>query len=253
MRRRAASLLTLAALAAACAANRPIGRGAVDLTQRLDQGIPFAPGGIPFETIALDRPDGAGERVLSIGERTGTHVDAPARLGGGLTVDRIPAERLAAPLVVVDLRGRVRFAWDYAATAEDLLAHERAHGKIRSGDFVAFLTGWSAFWSDPERYRNPDRRGLMLYPGVDSGAARLLVARGVVGVGIDALSIDPGPAPEPVAAQALAEGGAYVVLNLTGLEALPPTGTRVVVAPLPVADAAAAPARVIALLPEPPR
>src|ERR1041385_995346 len=44
-------------------------------------------------------------RKFSMPEHFGTHIDAPARFAKGLwTVDQIPAERLIAPMVVLDIR-----------------------------------------------------------------------------------------------------------------------------------------------------
>lgn len=243
---RRAFLLT-GLLAAACATTAPRTRGGIDLTQTLAPGIPYFPGGVPFDVapVATHEADGYAARYFTTGEHTGTHVDAPAHFDPrGATVEEIPVDRLEAPLVVVDVRPQVRYAWDYAVSPEDVEAHERAHGRIRPGSFVAFLTGWSAFWGDPERYRNAGQTGAMRFPGISGPTARLLADRGVVGVGIDTLSLDPGPSADFAAHKVLSARGIYIVENLARLADVPPVGARIVVAPLPIGDGSGAPARV---------
>ena len=249
MRRTTVVLAALVFVCAACAAAPP--RGAVDLTHPLRSGVPFFPGGVPYDVaeVALHETDGYHARRFSMGEHTGTHVDAPSHFHpDGWTIDAIPFGRLNAPLVVVDVRPLVRQAWDHAVTAEEIAEFERARGRIPAGSFVAILTGWSNFWADPERYRNPSRDGVMRFPGLDPSAARLLVDRGVVGVGIDALSIDPGPSADFLAHKVLAGGGVYVVENLANLDRLPARGAEIRVDPLPLEGGSGAPARVWGLV-----
>ena len=51
----------------------------VDLTHQLGEDIPYWPGGIPFEmTRLVDYDKGYRLHKFSMGENTGTHLDAPS-------------------------------------------------------------------------------------------------------------------------------------------------------------------------------
>ena len=87
------------------------------------------------------------------------------------------------------------------------------------------------------------------FPGLAPDAAALLVARGVAGVGIDTLSVDPGPAEEfPVHRITLA-AGLWHLECLVNLEAVPTRGAWLVAAAIPLVAGSGAPARVFAILP----
>src|SRR5258705_10084923 len=54
-------------------------------------------------------------------EHGGTHMDAPIHFAeGGLTVDRIPPERLVGPAVVIDVSAKAAKDADYRVTAQDI-------------------------------------------------------------------------------------------------------------------------------------
>jgi putative cyclase len=84
-------------------------------------------------------------------EHGGTHIDAPIHFAeGGLSVDRIPPERLVGPAVVLDVSAKAAKDSDYRVTAEDIEGEERARGAIPRGGIVLLRTGWAK--------RRPDRK-----------------------------------------------------------------------------------------------
>ena len=199
---------------------------------------------------------------------SGTHIDAPAHfVAGGRTVDGLGTEELAArPLAVISVPLAVVAA---AAAGEDvcvglevILADEALHGQVPYGAFVCIRTGWAADrYADASRYLNaPDTARIdpsiglprMAYPGVSEAAASFLIsARGAVGLGVDTLSPDGGDGAArgfPVHHVVLG-ADRYIVENLNLGPELPPRGALVFVAPLNVAGAPEAPARVWAMLP----
>lgn len=227
----------------------------VDLTQPLEPGIPYFPGGAPFTVTELARiEDGYYSRAFTMGEHTGTHVDAPGHfVAGRPLLDALDAHDLIAPLVVIDVRERVAANPDYALDRETLDAWEREHGPVPDGAVVALLTGWDARWTDPERYRNADEGGTLHFPGFGVEASTFLVeTRGVRAVAVDTLSTDPGIGTSFAQHKSFLAHGAYQIENLRNLDALPPTGATIVVGVLPIRAGSGAPARVIAIIPAPP-
>jgi len=166
----------------------------------------------------------------------GTHVDAPAhQIAGGDTLDEIGLERLVTEALTIDV------------------SHRRPHGpiplaelaphldKVRRDDIVllysdnarnygsdAYWTGWS-------------------YP--DADAARALIERGVCAIGFDGPSADPVDSTTFDLHRIWLGAGRMILENVSNLDQLPER-SQVVVAPMRVAAANGAPARIFALLPD---
>ncbi|MEM6787960.1 MAG: cyclase family protein [Myxococcota bacterium] len=231
---------------------RPRPQRLVDLTHPVRPGVPIVPGGTPFSMTADDGAEGYRAHVFTMGNDTGTHLDAPAHFVEGRPgAAQLPLETLVVPLVVIPVQKKVEANPDYAVRATDLVDWEAIWGPIPLESLVVFNTGWHARFNDPEGYLNRDAEGRMHFPGLSREAAELLVAREVVGVGIDTLSVDSGASEDFAAHRALLAAGFYQLENLTNLGSLPETGARVVVGVLPVVEGTQAPARVLALVDEP--
>lgn len=224
----------------------------VDLSYAVGPGAPVWPGSEPFRarTIARIEREGYFARAVCFPEHFSTHLDAPAHFPGGReTVDQIPPERLVAPAVVIDVQESVRRNPDYRLTAADLQRWEQQHGRIPAGAVVLLRTGWASRAARLERYRNADAHGVMHFPGYSVQAAQFLLQRGVVGLGIDTLSVDYGPSKNFEVHRITLPAGLYHLENLRNLERLPAVGAWVVVAPLKLAGGSGAPVRVLAFIP----
>jgi len=182
-------------------------------------------------------------------EHFGTHVDAPAHFAAdGLTIDRLPADRLVRPGVCIDVQSQVRGNEDYRVTIADIDAFEKLHGQIAEGTTVLIATGWDARWPDAARYMNT-RNGVKHFPGLSVEAAtRLAHDRKVAAIGIDTPSIDYGPSEQFEAHRVTMAAGLYHIENAAGLTSLPATGFTVIVAPIKIKDGSGGPARVFALV-----
>src|SRR5690606_4875541 len=114
---------------------------------------------------------------------------------GGRTNEQIPLEQLIAPAVVIDISTRTGDR-DYRATRDDVLAFEKAHGRIARGTIVLLRTGWSRHWPNAKAYLGDDTPGdasKLSFPSFGEEAARLLVEeREVAVLGVDTASIDYG-------------------------------------------------------------
>lgn len=215
----------------------------VDLTHPIAPGMATWPG-----DPAVERREWAGIArdgyllgLTCIGDHAGTHIGVGAHMSvDGVTVDRLPAELLMREAIVVDPLPGTNL------TPESILVWEMEHGTIPDQSVVLVRTGRSRDFNDPDRYRGTN--GLD-HNGVTLDAARLLGdQRGVVGLGIDALGIDPGIDNTLATNRYWLQGYRYHLENLARLDELPLTGITLYVAPLPIVGAGGAPARVVAVV-----
>jgi kynurenine formamidase len=213
----------------------------VDLTRSIDSPYQIRP------VSGVDREYSVRKTLSSEFE---TRIDAPAHLARGLwTVDQIPAERLIAPLAVLDVSANVASHPDYQISVEDIIKWEQAHSQIPLGSVVLARTGWDSRWHSASDYRNADSKGTMHFPGYSEDAARFLVeGRSVLGLGIDTLNIDYGPSKDfPVRRYTLAHS-VYQLENVANLNRAPAVGGMVVVAPTKVENGSSGPVRILALV-----
>ena len=209
---------------------------AVDLTHSFSNGMPVFPG-LPepaFEAIANVEDDGYAMTSYRMLNHIGTHVDAPAhQIAGGDTLDEIGLERLVTAAVTIDVSHRDPHGPVTLAELEPEL------GRIRAGDIVLFFSnnarnyGTDAYWTG------------WSYP--DADAARALIERGVSAVGFDGPSADPVDSTTFDLHRVWLGAGRMILENVNNLDQLP-ARAQIVVAPMKVAAANGAPARIIALL-----
>ena len=179
-------------------------RQLIDISMPLRNGMAHWPGDpAPRIERLMDRRRGdpCTLTMLTVSAHTGTHVDAPAHyLRGGRTVDEMDLAGLVGPARVLEI-----------ADAAAVTAAELARHRIRRGDRVLLRTRNSLIGAG--------RRLLTDYVALAEDAARFLAERGVLAVGIDALSVDP---PDRDAAHlALLEAGIWIIegLRLGGVPA----------------------------------
>ncbi len=223
----------------------------VDLTRPIEPRMAMWPGtpAPSFETGVTVEADGFFARLWHLWEHTGTHIDAPAHfISGGLTVEGLPLAGLVCPAVVIDVSDRCEGKPDYAVSTDDVARFEAAHGRVPAGSAVLLHTGWDVLGDDRERYMGPE--GDLHFPGIGQQAASLLVEdRGVVGIGIDTLGIDPGnDSAFSVHRNATLSNGVWNLEGLINLDKVPPTGALLVSGALPLVGGSAALARVFALI-----
>jgi kynurenine formamidase len=183
-------------------------------------------------------------------EHYGTHLDAPIHFPPGKTsVDKIPAEKLFGPAVVIDARAEGEKDADYQLPESRILDWESKHERIPTGAIVLLRTGWAARWPDAKRYRNQDANGTMHFPGFSLQAAKLLLDRGVSGIGCDTLSAEYGASKDFAVHRLTLGRGTYHLENLADLNALPDSGAFLIAAPIKLEGGSGGPVRVFAILP----
>jgi kynurenine formamidase len=197
--------------------------------------------------VASHEQDGSFARDIALTEHAGTHVDAPSHFApAGRHVDELEPSTLVRPAVRLDVRELVGDDGDFELPASALEAIEARDGVVPPGSVALVHTGWDRYLLDPARYGATSTSS---FPGIGGDAARLLVERGVAGIGIDTLGIDPGRSTLYDAHHVTLPAGVWHVEGLVGLERLPARGAWIVVAPIPLVGGSGAPARVFALLP----
>jgi kynurenine formamidase len=227
----------------------------IELTHPLKEDMPVFPGGEPFQLKKLaDISSGYYLNKMSLGEHTGTHVDAPNHFDkGGKSIAELPMRDLTGPAVVIDMTDAVSKNPDYALTVEDLRKWEKMHDEIPANAFVLLRTGWFKRWDKPQEYVNSGADHKLHFPGFSREAAQYLVTeRKILGVGVDTLSADPGISMDFAAHHVVLKAGRINIENL-GEEfgRMPLTGATLVVAPLRIEKGSGSPARVFALAPKP--
>jgi kynurenine formamidase len=221
----------------------------VDLTQPLGPATILWPGSRPFaaDVEADHDTHGAYARNLSLPEHSGTHLDAPAHfVRDGATVDEIPIGALVRPAVCLDVRSEVGDDASFTLSAAMVGSIEERDGIIPPDTAVLVCTGWDRYRNDAHGYRG---HAALAFPGIARDAAKLLVERGIAGIGIDTLSVDAGHASSFPTHRITLAAGLWHLEGLVGLERVPARGAWLVAAAVPVVDASGAPARAFAILP----
>jgi kynurenine formamidase len=222
----------------------------IDLALPLNDRSPFWPGekyqAFRLETIATLEKDGVLSKAFSMPEHLGTHIDAPNHFEKDRPgVDRIPAEQLFGPGVMIDLAVKCEQDADAMLTVADVAEWERANGAIPRGAIVLLHTGWGRHVSTPARYQNRDVMGKMHFPGYSAEAAEWLVReRDVRGIGIDTMSIDRGLSTKFEVHHVINKAGKYGLENVANLDGLPAKGFGVVVAPIKIEGGSGGPTRI---------
>ena len=135
----------------------------------------------------------SGRFLIPLGKTTehgGTHMDAPMHFFDGKTrhdlwyMDQVPPERLIGAGVVIDVADKAEENRDYELTEEDVLEWERKNGKIPAGSIVLMNSGWEKHFKNTTAYFGTAKATeTMHHPGFHKSACRLLVKRGIYGVG----------------------------------------------------------------------
>ncbi len=210
-----------------------------------------------------DLPDGEGwgsEHLNDFNSHCGTHVDAPLHSGSqcdgapARTISDIALEELYRPGMVLDVRPWAK-GGEYI-TVEMLDQAIAAVGRpIAKGDAVLIRTGQERYTMDDPEYYNQ--------PGMSAAATLHLTELGATILGTDAVGWDlpfrvmNAKFRETGDRQLLWDGHkaitrreAFIVQQMTNLGELPLTGFHIGFFPIKLARCSAAPARVVAFVPD---
>lgn len=247
----------VAALPTAASARRVPTRRMVDLTHTFAHDMPTYGAEKPSrETMEQFPPQPEGEfgfynQRWLFTEHVGTHLDAPGHvIGGGRLSPDLTLDELFAPAVVIDIADKASEDPNAVVTVADVVAFERRHGRIPDEAAVLMHSGWGARWPAGDlAYRGTDslEEWPFNFPGFSPEACEFLVERrGVVGVGVDTLSTDPGASTDFAAHEVLGRAERWGLENLANLDALPPRGATIVIGLVPWEEGSGGPCRALA-------
>ena len=111
---------------------------------------------------------------------------------------------------------------------------------------MALYSGWAEKVGDPS-FRN-DAEGNFAFPGFAKSATDMLAEMGVVAIGVDTLSLDPGNSADFAVHYGWLPSGRYGIENLAGLDKLPAKGATIFVGAPKVGGGTGGPARVLAVV-----
>ncbi len=177
----------------------------------------------------VDLTDGGTALATGAPHESGTRIISPAALiPGTWGAGQIPAERLIAPLVVMDLN-----AAPAQFSVDDIANWEARHGNVPPGAVVAL------------RYAGSKRLPENKFPLTADAAQFLMDARYTLGYIMETTA---NLTSDRALARQLALHGNYVIEGSARLATLPETGSLIVVAPAKKKNAAESPVRVLAMV-----
>lgn len=156
-----------------------------DLSQPLNQEVPFWPYYPPFEVKYIKRKaeHGVNAQYIQTSNHMGTHLDAPRHfVTGGMTIDQIPLEWLYGSGVIVDLTDEM----DELAVYTPEMIESRV--EVREGDILILHTGWHRYAQFGEQ---PDEeKYIHMHPGAHPDMVDWLLAKKIKIWGVDVVSTD---------------------------------------------------------------
>jgi kynurenine formamidase len=215
--------------------------------------------GLPRRLFPKDFVGWADDTITKMGVHSTTHIDAPWHYGptsGGApapTIEQIPLEKCIGPGVVLDMTHK---ADDDPITVDDMQAALAKTGATLDDETIVLirtgrdrLMGTKAFWKTGT--------------GMSKEATAWLIDQGPTVFGIDQWGWDLPFRAQIAKAKATNDDTLFWEAHrvgqkkphwhmeqLTNLGALPPSGFEVMVFPLKIVGASAAPARVVAVIRE---
>jgi arylformamidase len=200
----------------------------VDISVPLSNGFPVYPGDpdVKIEpSLLLERGDGANVSRLSLGDHSGTHLDAPGHLlPSGASLDAVSLSLLMGRALVADLRG-----------AAEIGVRQLEGLPLRGEERLLLKTDNSLLWDQPG-FR-PE------YVALSVEGAGYLVRSGIRLVGIDYLSIEKFGGDGSVHRTLLENG--VIILEGLDLSTVSAGLFELICLPLRIAGGNGAPARAV--------
>jgi kynurenine formamidase len=225
----------------------------IDLTHTLSPAFPIwpSPTNVPIKitnatTVAKD---GYYSNRWELVEHHGTHLDAPGHFApNGMTADRLDASTFIVPAAVIDIRNKARRDADAVATIDDLMAWEKAQGRLPKQCGVFLNSGWDGKAGDAKAFLGQDDSKTMHFPGFSKEACEWLLAeREIAGLAVDTLSLDFGAAKDFAVHKLWLGAGKWGLECVANLSKLPPSGATAFVGAPKVLRASGGPTRVLAV------
>lgn len=199
----------------------------IDISRRLENGMPVWPGDTPFHyEVSWSKAESGSVNVgsLSMSTHTGTHVDAPFHFDdNGKKIIELDLELYMGPVRVVDMSGKVSIG------AKDL-----ANVDLEGMERVLFRT---QSWQNPIEF--PEK-----IPHLDADLGPFLAERGIRLIGVDVPSVDPIDSKDLHAHHSLNENGIHILESIL-LDEVEPGDYELIALPLPLVEGDGSPVRAV--------
>ena len=214
----------------------------IDLTQEIREDMPMFPGDEPpvLERVAFCGRDGYRETKLTFYSHTGTHADAPSHIADGRTrLEQFPLGHFIGQAFTIDASG---LAEGESITMELI---EPVRELADQADYLLFYTGRD------RRLKSAGTDAAVSAfdgPRMDAKVANYLLKSGKLGMGTDAMSVDPADDENLTIHKKLMKYKDFVIVeNLANLEMIAGTMCLFLAFPLKYAGADGAPVRAAAV------
>ena len=156
-------------------------------------------------------------------DQLGTQLDPPAHWAPEYpSIDELPPTYAVRPLVVISIVPQVKKNIGYHLQVADILAFEKAHGRIPAGSVVFVRSDWSTTWPDPALSTQTP------FPGVSLDALKFLhLQRHILMHGHEPLDTDTTPTLE--GESWLMHHGYTQAEGVANLDKVPATGCLVAI------------------------
>lgn len=200
-----------------------------DISVDIQTGMPTYPGDAKFKSLKLKSVDQDGYEIhrLTLGNHTGTHVDAPAHfIQDGATVTELPLDILNGRTRVVEIHDK-----------EKVSLEELQNVKLDNDFRILIKTRNSSLWKSKKRFQKK-------YVYLTLDAAKYLADNDIKLIGFDYLSLEKfGDSEHPVHRYLL--GNQVIILEGLNLSNIEEGDYEMFCLPLKLAGLDGAPARVI--------
>src|SRR5262245_9835591 len=161
-------------------------------------------------------------------DQFGTQLDPPAHWAPEYAgIDELPATYTVRPLVVISIVPQVKQDPKYALQVSDVLAFEKANGRIPAGSVVMVRSDWSKKWTD-DPAKAKQLAADPVFPGVSLAALKLLqLQRHILFHGHEPLDTDTTPTLE--GEYWLMHHGFTQAEGVANLDGVPATGCLVAI------------------------
>ncbi|WP_163835291.1 cyclase family protein [Spartinivicinus ruber] len=232
--------------------NQLLGRQQIDLSHSIDSNIPLwsEDPKVVFTQVADYLPDGYFLRSFTMGEHSGTHLNASKSfIDEGDDIASMQRSHWILPAVCIDIREAVDEEVTYQLTVGDILRWEQHQRPIRKGEVLLVLTGWSEYWLAPKEYFNVGADGIAQFPSVSQQAVEFLIhQREIAGLGIDTHGLDSPHDNHFGINQALLSNQKLAIENLAHLDQLPAADILLLVAVLKLVEGSGCPSAITAII-----
>jgi kynurenine formamidase len=206
----------------------------IDLTHRIEEGMPAYPGTKPPRIISANTisTDGFCELELTFPTHTGTHIDTPAHIMSlGKSITDFDIDKFCGRAIVIPLSKANPLTVESLSNYSEILA---------SVDFVLLNTAWDSNWGQRIYYKD--------FPLPSQEVFQQLTTYNLKGVGIDAISVDSVDSTKLPNHHTLLSNNLIIIENLTKLSKLGSSICEFFCFPLKIINGDGSPVRAVARL-----